>query len=217
MWIYRMNVEILTIGHSTQSADEFIKRLRKNSVSAVADVRSTPYSRHNPQFNREELKAELQRAGVQYVFLGKELGARSGDECCYVDDKVQYPLLAKTDEFQSGLTRVLEGAAKYKIALMCAERDPIECHRTILVGRELIKRGCSVQHILIDGTLESHADTLCRLVKVLNLEQSEDLFRSNATTIDDAYDRQASRIAYDRGARRRGTVFTEAPRGSGDK
>jgi uncharacterized protein (DUF488 family) len=197
-----MTADILTIGHSTQSAEEFIARLRSHAVTAVADVRSMPHSRRNPQFNRERLAAALKSAGIAYVFLGKELGARSSDERCYIDNKVQYRLLAQTELFQSGLERVLEGAATYRIALMCAEKEPLECHRTILVARELITRGCGVHHILIDGTLEPHTNTLARLLTRLGSKASPDLFGAPTLTIDEAYERQGARIAYDRRARK---------------
>jgi uncharacterized protein (DUF488 family) len=195
-----MSGDVFTIGHSTQSSDEFIRRLQQHGVTAVADVRSVPYSRRNPQFNREHLRAALKPHGIRYVFLGKELGARSDDECCYVGDKVRYGLLARTELFKSGVERVLEGARAYRIALMCAEKDPLDCHRTILVARELVRHGCSVQHILGDGALESHLDALSRLVKQLRLDDSQDMFRSREMTFDEAYDKQAERIAYDRSA-----------------
>jgi uncharacterized protein (DUF488 family) len=198
-----MTAEILTIGHSTQSAEQFLERLSRNAVTAVADVRSVPHSRRNPQFNRERLACVLQDSGIRYVFLGKELGARSSDESCYLDDKVQYARLAQTELFRSGLERVLAGAATYRVALLCAEKEPLECHRTILVARELIRYRASVQHILIDGSLEPHADTLERLLKELKLKDDGDLFRSREQLIEEAYDLKAGRIAYDRGAHRK--------------
>jgi uncharacterized protein (DUF488 family) len=205
-----MNGEIYTVGHSTQSGEQFVRLLQKHGVTAIADVRSAPYSRHNPQFNREELRATLKAQGIRYVFLGKELGARSDDECCYVGDKVKYALLAKTQLFQSGIARVLDGAEFHKIALMCAEKDPLDCHRTILVARELVKCGCGVTHILADGSLESHDDAISRLVKRLDLGE-EDMFRSWANTVAEAYEMQGDRIAYDRKAYRAvGTKSSES-------
>lgn len=191
--------EIYTIGHSTLSTDKFLRLLQGNRITAVADVRSAPYSRHNPQFDRDELRATLAQHGIQYVFLGKELGARSDDECCYVDDKAQYALIAKTNLFQSGIARVMEGATSRRIALMCAEKNPLECHRTILVARELVGRGCTVTHILADGTLQSHDDLMYQLVASLGLD-GEDMFRSKEMSIAQAYDKQGERIAYVRRA-----------------
>ncbi|MBK1682405.1 DUF488 family protein [Rhodoferax fermentans] len=196
-----MVIEIYTVGHSTQSFEKFLSLLQKQGVTAIADVRSAPYSRFNPQFNREELRNALKVHGIRYAFLGKELGARSDDECCYVDGKVQFKLLARTPLFQSGLTRVIEGAATHKIALMCAEKDPLDCHRTILVARELVSRGANVTHILQDGSTEAHRDAIARLIVKMGLGEA-DMFRSEELTVDDAYEKQAERIAYDRKANR---------------
>jgi uncharacterized protein (DUF488 family) len=209
-----MAIEIYTVGHSTQPFEKFLCLLHKQAVTAIADVRSAPYSRFNPQFNREELRSALKVHGIRYVFLGKELGARSDDECCYIDGKVQYKLLARTPLFQSGLTRVIEGAEAHKIALMCAEKDPLDCHRTILVARELVNRGAKVTHILQDGSTELHRDTISRLIEKMGLAEA-DMFRSEELTVDDAYEKQGERIAYDRkvsrGAPAKGieTVYNE--------
>jgi len=196
-----MGIEIYTVGHSTQTFEKFLSLLQKQGVTAIADVRSAPYSRFNPQFNREELRSALKAHGIWYVFLGKELGARSDDECCYIDGKVQYKLLAKMPLFQSGITRVTEGAETHKIALMCAEKDPLDCHRTILVARELVSRGANVTHILQDGSTELHRDVISRLIAKMGLGEA-DMFRSEEFTVDDAYEKQGERIAYDRKASR---------------
>lgn len=192
-----MNSDIFTIGHSTQSSTQFLQRLKRHSITAVADVRSAPYSRHNPQFNREELRSTLKAKEIRYVFLGRELGARSDDECCYVNDKVQYSSLAQTELFRAGISRVIEGAESFQIALMCAEKDPLDCHRTILVARELLNLGRNVKHILADGSLEAHSHAMSRLIDQLGLSD-QDMFRSAEETVNEAYDKQADRIAYDR-------------------
>ena len=128
---------VFTVGHSTHALDDFLALLLRHGITAIADVRSSPYSRMNPQFNRETLHAALKGAGIAYVFLGAELGARSRDPDCYEDGKVQYDRLARTAAFQRGLARVQQGAAQYRLALMCAEKEPLDCHRTILVARHL--------------------------------------------------------------------------------
>lgn len=196
-----MSCEIYTIGHSTQPVSSFIEYLRCHGVTAIADVRSFPYSRHNPQFNKVELQTALKAEGIRYVFLGKELGARSDDECCYVDDKVQYERLARTEAFRSGIARVVEGSRTHRIALMCAEKDPLDCHRAILVARELVVIGCQVRHILIDGSIESHEAAMERLVKRLGIDGA-DMFRTHDRAIAEAYERQGHMIAYDRKAYR---------------
>jgi uncharacterized protein (DUF488 family) len=196
-----MSSNIYTIGHSTLDSETFTRNLQLNGITAVADVRSTPYSRFNPQYNRETLSKTLADHGIRYVFLGKELGARSEDESCYVDDRVQYHLLAQTELFRSGLARVVEGSTSFRIALMCAEKDPLDCHRTILVTRELEKRGHQVQHIHADGSVESHQHAMSRLINQLLLQGGDsDLFQSDRTLLEKAYDDQAERIAYHRKA-----------------
>jgi uncharacterized protein (DUF488 family) len=192
-----MRGEIYTIGHSIHTIDRFIGMLQSHGVTAVADVRSTPFSRRNPQFNREALRAALRSAAIQYVFLGKELGARSEDQSCYVNDKVQYSLLARTPLFQSGIERVLAGERSHRIALMCAEKDPLDCHRTILVARHLVQSGLKITHILSDGGVEAHDAAMARLADRLKLGP-EDMFRSQSTSVEDAYEKQAQRIAYER-------------------
>lgn len=191
-----MSSEVFTIGHSTHSIEKFIELLSTHGIQVVADVRSSPFSKFNPQFNRENLQISLKASGIRYVFLGKELGARSEDPACYVADKVQYDRLAKTPLFQSGLDRVIEGANNYRIALMCAEKDPLDCHRTILVARELLKRGLAITHILEDDSLENHTDSISRLVTTLGMSL-DDMFISRDEIIEQAYSRQANRIAYD--------------------
>ena len=193
-----MSEPIFTIGHSTHQLHHFIGLLRQHGITALCDVRSIPYSRVNPQFNRETLKRALQQSGIVYVFLGKELGARSEDPSCYVHGKVQYECIAKTELFRKGVERVREGTKRYRIALMCAEKDPIECHRAILVARQLDALRLPVEHILEDGSLESHEHALSRLLRQLKLSDA-DMFRSLQEMIEDAYRIQGERIGYEEG------------------
>lgn len=187
--------EIFTIGHSTHTIEKFVELLRQHRVTAVADVRSVPYSRFQPQFNQNILKEALKENGMAYVFLGKELGARSEDKTCYENGRVQYRRLAKTEAFRSGLDRVRAGSEEHRIALMCAEREPLECHRTLLVSRELVDTGTRVIHIHANGHLEPHADTMNRLLKLMKLPEL-DLFRSSSELIEAAYAKQEERVAY---------------------
>lgn len=186
---------LYTIGHSTHPAEKVIDLLREHGVTAVADVRSQPYSRMNPQFNREAFRVPLQNAGIAYVFLGRELGARSEDRNCYVEGKVQYDRLARTALFRVGLERVIQGMRSHRVALMCAEKDPLACHRTILVCRHLVARELEVAHILEDGRIESHGDVVSRLLRELELSE-RDLFKSRQEVLDEAYARRAQQIAY---------------------
>jgi uncharacterized protein (DUF488 family) len=186
---------VFTIGHSTHSLDHFTSLLSLHSITVLCDVRSTPYSQINPHFNREDLKSSLLAAGVRYVFLGRELGARSDDLSCYENGKVRYDRIAKTLLFRQGLERLQQGATSYRVALMCAEKEPLQCHRTILVSRYVTELGFNVQHILPDGSLEMHAAAMDRLVKILNLRQG-DLFRPLSDIYDVAYRLQEDRIAF---------------------
>lgn len=186
---------VFTIGHSTHSIEAFVTLLKQQGVTALADVRSAPFSRFNPQFNKDALARELKARGIKYVFLGRELGARSDDRSCYENGRVQYGRLARTDMFRQGLERVRRGAEEHRIALMCAEKEPLECHRTLLVARGLHEQGVEVMHILGDGRLESHADAMERLLEVTGLPH-EDLFRSRAELIAEALKRQEDKVAY---------------------
>lgn len=192
-----MERTVFTIGHSNHSQEEFLRLLSLHQIDVVCDVRSAPYSRYNSQFNREVLSEALAAVGINYVFLGKELGARSDDRRCYRDGRVQYDLLARTQLFQSGLDRIQEGVQKgFRIALMCAEKEPLECHRTILVARRLQERGMEVSHIHESGESESHADALRRLAVLVGVPEA-DLFRSPEELEADAYSLQENRIAYE--------------------
>ena len=187
---------VLTIGHSTHSIERFLELLQQHGVTAVADVRSVPYSRFQPQFNRETLRAILKQHGIAYVFLGKELGARSDDESCYEHGRVQYRRLAQTPVFRAGIERVRKGSEQHRIALMCAEREPLECHRTLLVARELVAEGLEVVHIHADGRLESHDDAVTRLLQLVGTGPQTSFLQTRDELIDEAYSAQERRIAY---------------------
>jgi len=149
----------------------------------------------NPQFNRESFAEQLRENGIAYIYLGMELGGRTEDNTCYEGNRVRYDRLAQKDVFQSGLRRVVEDVAKYRLCLLCAEKEPLECHRTLLVSRHLAAMGLEIQHILADGTLESHNSAIERLLKQLKLP-SHDLFRTHQEVIKDAYREQERAIAH---------------------
>ena len=186
---------VLTIGHSTHALDAFVALLQRHHVTAVADVRSAPYSRFNPQFNRDSFADALDAQGIRYVYLGDSLGGRSGDPACYEDGRIRYDRVATTESFKRGLARVVHGAAKHRIALMCAEKEPLDCHRTLLVARALDERGVDVAHIHAGGGLERHREAMDRLLGILNLPR-DDLYRTREELIATAVSRQAERVAY---------------------
>lgn len=187
--------QILTVGHSNHPADTLTSMLRGQDVTAVADVRSVPYSRYTPQFNSDLLRDCLWTHRIRYVFLGRELGARSNDPTCYVNGRVQYERLARTDLFRSGIRRVLKGAKTERIALLCAEKEPLECHRAVLIAQVLAEHGHEVGHILDGGLLESHSEAMLRLLDKFKLPRA-DLLRSTDEIIRVAVARQGERIAY---------------------
>jgi uncharacterized protein (DUF488 family) len=186
---------VFTIGHSTHALDAFVELLRRHEVTAVADVRSAPYSRFNPQFDREALEAELKTRSIRYAFLGREFGARSEDPSCYEKGRVQYARLARTELFRSGIERVVRGADEHRVALLCAEKEPLECHRTLLVARALHERGIEVRHILADGRAEPHEAAMDRLLDLVGVAR-EDLFRSRKELVAEALARQEERVAW---------------------
>lgn len=186
---------VFTIGHSTHPIETFIALLKQHGIGALADVRSAPYSRFNAHFNKEALERSLKEQGIKYVFLGRELGARSEDPACYKNGRVRYPLLARTALFRQGIERVLKGAKDYRVALMCAEKEPLECHRTLLVARALDELGVPIQHILADGRLEMHGDAMLRLLDLVGLPR-EDLFCSMEELLAKALERQEEKVAY---------------------
>ena len=186
---------IFTIGHSNHESDGFLALLRKHGINVLVDVRSAPYSRYLPHFNKEFLAESLRGVGIRYVFRGKELGGQPADRAYYdADGRVMYGRLAETDRFKQGIAYVLENAATDRIALTCSEKEPLDCHRTLLIGQTLAARGVAVAHIHADGSLESHNDAMNRLLDVFKLPHYGDLFRSREAVIDDAVARQAQRV-----------------------
>ena len=167
--------QVLTVGHSNHPLEVFLHLLSRHRVRFLADVRSAPYSRFNPQFSRDSLAAALGQHGIEYAYFGRELGGRPRDPACYEGGRVRYEKVAETERFREGLTRVIDVACRHRVALMCAEREPLDCHRTLLVARALDGQGMDVQHILADGTLETQADAMSRLLEQHDLSPQGDL------------------------------------------
>lgn len=165
-------MQIFTVGHSNHSTEQFVSLLKRHGVTAVADVRSFPFSRRFPNFNQSPLKNSLGSEEISYVFLGEQLGARPRDPECYVEGKARYELIAETEAFATGLERIYKGAKHHQIALMCAEQDPITCHRAILVCNHLKNAGLDIKHILKTGDLEPHEHLEQRLLKLHNLSET---------------------------------------------
>jgi uncharacterized protein (DUF488 family) len=189
---------IYTVGYATHTTASFRAVLERYGITAVADVRSNPHSKFKPEFDAEAISRALKDWGIAYVFLGEECGARPHDPACYADHAVCFEKVAGRPAFQRGIERLLDGVRHYTIALMCAEKDPIFCHRMILVSRNLCRQaGVTVRHILGDSTCESNEAAEERLLSLLDLASDElpGLGRSRAERLNEAYRRQGERIA----------------------
>jgi uncharacterized protein (DUF488 family) len=183
---------LFTIGHSDHSVLRFLSLLSTHKVEALADVRSHPYSKRLPQFSRENLESAVESAGVRYVFLGRELGARREETECYVEGRARYDLIAQTPAFHEGLRRVRTGLERFRIALMCSEYDPITCHRMVLVCHALRGTVPDMRHILRDGSSETNAEAERRMLQEMGLEGGAAL----PNIVEQAYRRRGERIAY---------------------
>lgn len=157
---------IYSTGHGNKSIDQLIEELKSFSIIYLVDVRSKPYSSRNPQFNKKPLSEAVEARGITYLFLGDKLGGIPGDPSCYVDGRVDYNRLRKKDFFREGLLRLIRAHHnKVKLALMCSESNPSVCHRTKLIGQELLKKGVSVQHIVSKDRAKSQESLVNELTK----------------------------------------------------
>jgi uncharacterized protein (DUF488 family) len=154
---------LFTIGHSNLALDDFLSLLRQHGIQDVADVRTLPRSRYVPHFNAGQLRDALAQYDVSYLPFGRELGGRPEGTGFYdAQGHVLYGRLAASPAFQEGIDRVLASAQTRRIALLCSEEDPARCHRHVLIGRVLGKRGVPVAHIRRDGHIETESDLAAR-------------------------------------------------------
>ena len=190
-----MTKTVYTIGHSNGTAERLVGLLIQHGVGTVSDVRSQPFSRFNPQFNREDLARVLKASGLEYLFLGHELGARSSNSACYRDGRAQYSLIAKTPLFEQGIERLQAAMEDRRVAILCAEKEPLVCHRSILIGRYLHEKSFDVRHILEDGSLEDHDALLLRLLALHGMQENH-LFHTRDELVAIAYEKQAEQIEF---------------------
>ena len=191
-----MEFDLLTIGHSNLSAEQFQSLLESAGVTAIADVRSVPFSRRFPWFSGKTLAARLAEAGIAYLPFGDALGGRPRDPALYCDGVADYDAMAARPEFRAGLDGVVDDARGRRLCLMCAEREPLDCHRCLLVSRALAARGTQIGHILVDGAIEPHAVTEDRLLALASRrEPTGDLFDDRPARLAEAYRRRARAVA----------------------
>jgi uncharacterized protein (DUF488 family) len=187
--------DLFTIGHSNSPAARFTALLRGAGVEAVADVRSIPVSRFCPWFSAKTLAPLLAEANISYLFFGDELGGRPRDPSLYCDGVADYEAMARRPSFQAGLDRLLAKAGGQRLCLMCSERDPLDCHRCLLVARALAARGVTIGHILHDGGTESHAAIERRLLDIAC--EDNDLFATGQEErLAAAYRRRVRAVVY---------------------
>lgn len=148
-------LEIYTIGHSNHPLERFLELLEKFSIQVLVDIRSSPFSRFSRHFSQEPLKVAIHNAGAKYLFLGRELGGKPKEPEYYDDDgHTDYARIAQSERFCEGIDRLIEGCRKYRVAIMCSEESPVECHRRRLVGPVLVKRGVELKHIRGNGEIQ---------------------------------------------------------------
>lgn len=188
-------INLFTIGCSSYNVEYLIRRLKQNEINVIVDVRSVPYSKHTPQYNADVLKKVLQRNHILYMDFSKEFGARRDEKEVYVNNQVSFERVMELPIFGKGVERIKKGLeSKYRIALMCTEKDPEKCHRFSLVARGIEKKAniCSM-HILADGTAVSKENIENRLLESMSI--TEDLFEQK-TPIDKLYERLEKNVAY---------------------
>lgn len=202
---------IYTIGHSTNPVDYFIGLLNRYRINCVVDVRSIPFSKHAQQYNMEEIKAVLHKNGIYYIHMGDELGARRKERELYSDEGfVDFEKVRKNEIFRNGIKRIIEGIKKgYSIALMCTEKEPINCHRCILVAREFYDRGYDVYNITQEGEIQTQAMIEDRLLDIYFKDRNQiSLFDTGENTekqfINDAYKLRNREIGYRIGSEEEG-------------
>lgn len=203
----QLRAEILTVGHSTLSYERFLALVRSAGVTAIADVRSTPYSRRYPHFNRVSLKTELRHDGISYVFLGDELGGRPRNPELFCDGVADYEKMSLLPGYREGINRVVSGSERHRIALMCSEGNPAECHRCLLVGRSLREQGSRVIHIMQNAKFKSQLEIEEDLLTQASLKD-DDMFLSSQNKLSISYRLQAMSFAFSL-EKRRGAVAAE--------
>ncbi len=183
--------QIYSIGHSSHTPEHFIELLQRHGIKVLVDVRSAPYSRYTPHFDRDSLRDLVTASAIKYLYLGDVVGGRPKDETLYdANGRARYAKVAESVEFLSGIERLERGADGFRVAIMCSEEDPANCHRRLLIGRVLTERGAELLHIRGDGELQTEAQVAAASGKQLADPQpalfadlDEDKWRSTASVL----------------------------------
>jgi uncharacterized protein (DUF488 family) len=191
---------LYTVGHSNLELPLFLKLLKNAGIELLVDVRSRPQSGRFPQFNQAVLDKQLESEGITYLFLGEELGGRPDDQDAYgPDGRVDYHARRKSYAFGAGLERVLRELQSHALALMCAEEDPLECHRFLMICPELVASGVKPLHIRKGSRLETQESAETRLLESNGFGDvaAHTLFpEARAEALVKAYDLQAEKFAF---------------------
>jgi uncharacterized protein (DUF488 family) len=190
-----MDKTIFTIGHSNHEIADFINLLLANRIELVIDVRSAPYSKIYPHFNRNSLEVSLTKNSIEYLFLGDSVGGRSNNIKDYSKGRVMYKKIAEKEEYISSIYLIISLTSEHKTVLMCSEKEPLECHRTLLISRSIEMLKVKVLHIHRDGQIESQGEAIQRLLAIWKLD-SPSLFGEDTERIDEALTKQESKYAY---------------------
>lgn len=154
---------VLTIGHSNHPLDRFLELLRQHEVDVLVDARSQPVSRFSPHFSRNALDRAVTALSIGYLFMGDALGGRpSARECYDAEGKVDYDRIEAQPFYQRAIEQLLDGIARFRVCVLCAEEDPSRCHRRLLIARTLVQRGIDVLHIRKTGTIETEQELRAR-------------------------------------------------------
>jgi hypothetical protein len=201
----RLGSRLFTIGHSNHELDRFLNLLHQAGVTAVADVRSSPFSRRLAQFNQPEFRRALEQQAIGYVYLGDELGGRPRNPELYdADGRVDYWRIRDTAAFNAGLERLSSELEKRTVALTCAEEDPLDCHRALMVCAALVEQGIRPRHVRGDGSIETTLQFEARLLDETGVGRGmlDGLFAASVTPeeraelLEEAYKSQARRRAF---------------------
>ncbi len=186
-------LRIFSVGHSNHPLEKFLSLLHEYKIDLLVDTRSIPYSRFAPQFTSERIQSSLEKAGIQYLFLGRELGGRP-EESEYYDSEghVLYWKLANSSELREGIRRLEEESKVRCVAIMCSEEDPSYCHRRLLVGRVLSGRGIELDHIRGDGRVQTEDDLIPKEAQNALFDQPEKVVWRSIQSVLQRGQRQSS-------------------------